>query len=48
VTLKEWFIDRDILDTHDPAVHFQLTDLIHEQEWVPVGQYGLNLHHIHP
>jgi hypothetical protein len=38
MSLKKRLIDRDILNPHDPAIRFQLTDLIHEQKGIPMGQ----------
>jgi hypothetical protein len=48
--LKEWFIDRDVLDPDDPPVRIQLLHTIDQEKWIPVRQQGLNFglfHHRH-
>jgi hypothetical protein len=45
--LKERFVDRDILDTHDPSIRVELANAVDQQKRIPVGKDRLNLNAVH-
>jgi hypothetical protein len=47
VPLEELLVDRDVFDSDDPSVQFQLANPVNQQKRIPVRKQGLDVHVLH-
>ena len=45
---KEWFVDRDVLDRHDPLFALELEHAVNQQKRIPVRQNLQNVVDVEP